>query len=99
MISVKFVKPKTKNHKLTAIFYDDDKKIKTTNFGAKGMSDFTKNKDKDRKERYLARHKKNENWNNYMTAGSLSRWILWNKETLDASKKDYLKKFKLKLKK
>jgi hypothetical protein len=99
MIEVKFVKPKTKTHKLTAIFFDGDKKIKTTNFGAKGASDFTKNKDPERKKRYLDRHRKRENWNSYMTAGSLSRYVLWNKESLNASIKDYVKRFKLKLKK
>jgi hypothetical protein len=99
MISVEIKPAKTKTHKFTAIFYEGDKKIKTTNFGSKGMSDFTINKDKQRKERYLARHKKRENWESYMTAGSLSRYILWNKPTLKASITDYLKRFKLKRKK
>jgi hypothetical protein len=91
------IKPSTqKDKKLMAIFYDDDKKVKTTHFGAKGMSDFTKHKDKERKERYLDRHRKRENWNSFMTAGSLSRWILWNKPTLKASIADYKKRFKLK---
>ena len=31
-------------------------------FGAAGMSDFTKHKDEARKQRYINRHKKNENW-------------------------------------
>jgi hypothetical protein len=85
--------------KYTAIFYKDNKKIKTINFGAKGMSDYTIHKDDNRKERYINRHKKNENWDNPMTAGSLSRWILWNKKTIELSISDYLKKFKLKYKK
>jgi len=91
------IKPSTrKDKKFMAIFYDNDKKIKTTHFGSKGMSDFTINKDKERKERYLDRHRKRENWESYMTAGSLSRYILWNKPTLKASIADYKKKFKLK---
>ena len=53
------------------------------------------NKNKTRKRRYMSRHKKRENWNNYMSAGSLSRYILWNKPTLEASIKDYKKRFKL----
>ena len=40
--------------------------------------------------------KKKENWNDYMSAGSLSRWILWNKPTLTASIQDYMRRFKLK---
>ena len=35
---------------------------KTISFGQKGASDYTKHKDKDRKERYIDRHSKNENW-------------------------------------
>lgn len=98
MISVEIKPAKTKTHKYTAIFFEGDKKIKTTNFGYKGMSDFTKHKDPERKKKYLARHKKNENWNDYKSAGSLSRYILWNKPTLKASINDYIKKFKLKKK-
>ena len=49
-----------KDKKLMAIFYDDtNKKIKTVHFGSNGMSDYTLNKDKKRKELYLNRHRKN----------------------------------------
>ena len=71
------------------------KKVKTTHFGAAGMSDYTKHKDKARKQRYLNRHKANENWSDYKSAGSLSRYILWNKPTLTESKADYKKRFNL----
>ena len=81
--------------KYMAVFYKDGKKIKTTHFGAAGMSDYTKHKDSNRKKRYMTRHRKRENWNNYMSAGSLSRYILWNKPTLKASIADYKKKFNL----
>lgn len=79
--------------KYMAIFYQDGKKIKTTHFGAAGMSDYTKHKNKSRKKRYMNRHRSRENWNNPMSAGALSRWILWNKPTLKASIDDYKKKF------
>jgi hypothetical protein len=68
---------------------------KIVSFGAAGMSDFTKHKDEERKELYLARHKKNEDWEKPMTPGSLSRYILWNKPTLKASIADYKKRFDL----
>lgn len=87
----------TAKKKWKAIFYDDKgKRIKTIQFGSKGMSDFTINKDKERKQRYLDRHRKRENWNDPMTAGALSRWLLWNKPTLESSIKDFKKRFKLK---
>jgi hypothetical protein len=79
--------------KYMAIFYEDGKKKKTTHFGAAGMSDFTKHKDEARKQRYMNRHKTNENWQNPMSAGSLSRYILWNKPTLRASIMDYKQRF------
>lgn len=69
---------------------------KRVSFGAAGMSDYTKHKDPARKELYLKRHSgMNEDWNDPMTPGALSRWILWNKPTLQESIDDYKKRFKL----
>ena len=87
---------KVRGKKYTAIF-DCPKcnKKKTIHFGAEGMSDFTKHKDEERKERYLKRHKKRENWNDPMTAGALSRWILWNKPSYEESVKDFIERFDL----
>ena len=97
MVKMVIEKGTAKNKKYKAIFYDDQgKKIKTVQFGSEGMSDFTIHKDKERKQRYLDRHKARENWNDYMSAGALSRWILWNEPTLRASIADYKKRFKLK---
>ena len=69
---------------------------KTISFGQKGASDFTKHKDKDRKERYIARHKKNEDHglSGVKTAGFWSANLLWNKPTLKASIDDIHKRFK-----
>tara|TARA_B100001121_G_scaffold248098_1_gene223495 strand:+ start:326 stop:613 length:288 start_codon:yes stop_codon:yes gene_type:complete len=89
-------KPSTNpKKKYMAIFYDDKKKVKTTHFGAAGMSDYTKHKDKARRQRYINRHQANENWDDYKSAGSLSRYILWNKPTLKESKEDYKRRFNL----
>ena len=67
---------------------------KTVSFGAKNYSDFTKHKDEERKERYIARHKVNQDWKDYNTAGFWAKNILWNKPTLQASIKDTDKNFK-----
>jgi hypothetical protein len=70
-----------------AIFYEKDKdgkmkKKKTTHFGSAGMMDYTlSGGDKARRKRYLDRHRKRENWNNPMSAGALSKWILWGDST------------------
>ena len=82
--------------KYMAIFYNDNKKkVKTTHFGAAGMSDYTKHKNKSRRHRYLSRHKDRENWDNYMSAGSLSRYILWGETGFRESVKKYKNKFNL----
>lgn len=95
--SVKILKNLGNKHKYKAFFLDKEKGvIKIVKFGAKGYSDFTIHKDEKRKERYILRHKNNENWENFTTAGSLSRWILWNKKTLKESLDDFKKKFNLK---
>jgi hypothetical protein len=95
--SVKISKSVIKNKKMTAIFYNKEgKKIKTIHFGYSPMSDYTIHKDNERKERYLNRHKARENWNDPMTAGALSRWVLWNKKSLIGSIRDFKKKFGLK---
>ena len=92
---IDIVKSKKKNKKYDAIFENiQTKKKKIISFGANGYSDFTKHRNKDRKERYLARHRKGEKWNDLMTPGALSRWILWNKLTLKASIADYRKRLK-----
>jgi hypothetical protein len=69
--------------------------VKVVHFGASGYSDYTIHKDPKRKERYLNRHRNNEDWANPMTPGALSRWILWNKPTLKASIEDFKNRFGL----
>jgi hypothetical protein len=71
------------------------KKETIVSFGAKGMSDYTKHKDEERKKLYLARHKANENWDDPTTAGSLSRYLLWDTTNLDTSIKNFKKRFNL----
>lgn len=98
MIQVK-ISPSTRdNKKFMAIIEDSKKKTKrTVHFGQKGSSDYTINKDKERKQRYLDRHRKREDWTKkgINTAGFLSRWLLWNKPTLEESIKDVEKRFNI----
>ena len=65
---------------------------KTIPFGAKGMSDYTLNKDKERKGRYLARHK-NDNYNNPLYPSFYATHLLWNKPTITESIRDTNKRF------
>ena len=89
----KSTKPKKK---YMAVFRDKGKIVKTTHFGARGMSDYTRHKDKTRKARYIKRHKKRENWNDKFSAGALSRYILWGEPSLRESIKKYKRRFRLK---
>ena len=66
---------------------------KSIHFGQAGASDFTIHKDTERKERYIDRHSKNEDWNNPLTAGFYSRWILWNRPTITESVRDTNRRF------
>lgn len=68
-------------------------------FGATGYSDYTLHKDKDRKKRYIQRHRSNENWNKsgIHTAGFWSRWILWNCPSLQASIRDTEHRFNIRI--
>ena len=85
-----------KEKKWDAIFEFPDGHTKTVPFGARGMSDYTKHKDKTRRKRYLDRHSgMGENWNDPTTPGALSRHILWGKPTLKASLKAFKRKFHL----
>ena len=68
---------------------------KIVHFGADGMDDYTITKDKEQRDRYRARHKKDLETNDPTRAGYLSYYLLWNKETLSESIKDYKKKFNL----
>ena len=97
MVEVIIKKSNTKGKKYDAVI-SDNKKV---SFGATGYSDFTKHKDEERKERYIARHKVNQDWKDYNTAGFWAKNILWNKPTVEASVRDTNKKFpnlKIKLK-
>jgi len=81
MKSVSITSSSKSGKKLQAVFTRDNGRKKTIHFGSAGMDDYTKTKDKDQRRRYIARHRKNENWSNPESAGALSRYILWGDST------------------
>lgn len=95
-VSVKISRSKRADKKWVALFEDADKRTRKVHFGAKGMSDYTLHKDEGRKKKYIARHTKNESWNDPMSAGALSRWILWELVSFKDAIKEYKKRFGLK---
>lgn len=74
---------------------EKDGRVKTVKFGAAGMSDYTKHRDTERKQRYLDRHREREDWSDPLTAGFWSRWILWNLPTISQSLADVKSRFDL----
>jgi hypothetical protein len=64
-------------------------------FGQAGTDDFTITKNEERKQRYIARHKKNEDWDDINSAAFWSRFYLWEKPT----KKEAYENIQQKLKK
>ena len=82
-MKVEFSKATAKGKKMKAIFYEKGKdgkmkKKKSVSFGATGYLDWTSGATKEQRDRYIKRHTNSrENHNNPMTAGSLSRFVLW----------------------
>ena len=80
-----------------AVFTRDNGRKKTTHFGASGMDDYTKTKNKEQRARYRSRHKKDLQTGDYTRAGYLSWYILWGNST---SRREnisaYKKRFNLK---
>lgn len=87
-----------KNKKLKAIFYDDNgKKIKTSQFGDIRYEDYTTHKDKKRRDRYRARHRKNLEKGTYTSPSYLSFYLLWgDSSNINTNINKYKKMFKLK---
>lgn len=99
-MSVKFVQllKGTGGKKYKAVFYDFmRKKLKSVSFGDINYQDYTQHQDMVRQQSYISRHKSNEDWNNYMSAGALSYHLLWSKPTLSSAYKAYQKRFNLQL--
>lgn len=104
---ISIVPSNRKDKKYKATFELDKERSVTTHFGASGYRDFTlmsdpkskfyiKNSGEREKVRqaYLKRHAK-EDWMKPLTAGSLSRFILWEKTTIPAAIKNFKRKFSI----
>ena len=98
MVKMVIEKATAKNKKWKAIFYDDQgKKLKSSNFGDTRYEDYTIHKDKERRERYRARHKKYLKNGDYSKPSHLSYYLLWgDSSSLKTNISNYKKMFKLK---
>jgi hypothetical protein len=94
------IKPSDKAGKKMMATFEVDGKQKTVHFGSSANKDFTiyyktEGKEKADKMRnaYIARHKVNENWKNPMSAGALSRYVLWEAPTIASGIRAYKSRF------
>ena len=86
------IEPSTrKDKRFMAIF----KNGQIVHFGSKTGSTYIDHHDKIKRDNYIKRHSKNENWNDPYSAGALSRWILWGDyTTLNENHQAFMKKIK-----
>ena len=93
---VKVIKSPKPGKKWRAIFKKDDGKEKHTDFGAAGMDDYLHTGDKEQRERYRARHKKDLETGDPTKAGHLSWFLLWGSSTsLQTNIASYKRRFNL----
>ena len=93
---LRIIKSDKSKKKYLAVFKMDSGKEKKTYFGAAGMDDYTITKDKEQRERYRKRHKKDLKTNDPTRAGYLSYFILWGDSTnIKENIKKYRKDFNL----
>lgn len=78
--------------KYMATFELDSGRTKTTHFGQAGAPDYTLTKDKDRREAYRTRHRKDLETNDPTRAGYLSYEILWGPFTSVSQNVEYFKR-------
>ena len=94
------IKKSPKKDKKYVATFSRNGRIKKTHFGASGYQNYggvgkERHLSEERKKRYIQRHKGKENWRDPTKAGTLSKFVLWNKKSLRASIADYKKRFHL----
>ena len=71
---------------------------KLIHFGAAGYEDYLQHNNEKRRERYIKRHEKRENWNDPTTAGFWARHLLWQEKTMEEAITRINKRFDLNIK-
>lgn len=66
---------------------EDRKKIA---FGSKNSNTYLSGATEQTRDAWIARHRVNENWHS-VSAGALSRWILWSSRTLAGGIRNFKK--------
>ena len=96
MVKLISIKESDKPDKKLMATFETDGRTKTTHFGSKGMDDYTITKDKEQRDRYRQRHKKDLDTKDPTRAGYLSWFILWGDSTkIKENIKTFKNKFNL----
>jgi hypothetical protein len=98
MVKLISVTPSDKpDKKLEVKLQTETGREKNIHIGQKGADDFTKTKSVEQKNRYILRHRKNEDWSQsgILSSGFWAKHLLWNQPTLSASIKDVKERFNL----
>ena len=94
-MKVKFTKLNNNTKKYKAEFFDNNnKKIKTTRFGASGYLDRTIGATKQQRDNYRKRHR-NDKINDKFSSGALSYHVLWDSTSFRENVRRYKKRFNL----
>ena len=99
-LSLISIKKSPKNDKKYVASFCKNGRIKQTHFGAKGYQNYggvgkERHLSKERKKRYIQRHKSRENWKDPTSAGALSRYVLWDKPSFREGVASFKRRFKL----
>lgn len=82
--------------KWRAVFESDNGRLKHTDFGQAGADDYILTKNKEQRERYRDRHRKDLETGDPTRAGHLAYWLLWGDYTsLRSNIEAYKKRFNL----
>ena len=97
MIDLVSIERSTKKpYKYKALFSTSSNARKiVTHFGHRAFEDYIIHKDRERRDRYRSRHRKDLDTDDPTRAGYLSYYILWNKPTLEASIRDYARRLRV----
>ena len=92
---IKIVKSDRPGKKWKAVF-DNEGRQKVTHFGDSSAQDYLQHHDKERRERYRTRHKKDLETKDPTRAGFLSYYVLWGDSTdFDTNVQSYRRRFNL----
>lgn len=85
-----------KDKRFLAVFVQNDIVQFKVHFGSKNGATMIDHGDIIKRANYLKRHAAlNEDWDDYKSAGSLARYILWNTDDVETNIKLFKKRFKL----